>query len=155
MTTNDLGFTALVAESWGFFLRPLHGNVLSDLGTWYHLVLLFHACFIFWGKQAEAFAVTHWKEQVNIAISSGRILFLGCQGRNSLVMLEQNCKVRLRSLVQINETMTEEAKHVTPKSDPPNLCGRAAAGASKPQSELAALPMWVAIFPLTFCPHAF
>lgn len=57
-----------------------------------------------------------------------------------MVMLEQNCKVRLRNLVQINETMTEEAKHVRPQLDPQNLCGRAAAEASKPQPELAASP---------------
>lgn len=54
---------------------------------------------------------------------------------------EQNFKVRLRKLVQINETTTEEAKHVRPGSDPLNLCGRAAAEASKPQAELAALPV--------------
>lgn len=72
-----------------------------------------------------------------------------------MVMLEQNFKVRLRNLVQINEAMTEEPKHVTPGSDPLSLCGRTAAEASKPQSELAALPMSVAIFSSSSGPHAF
>lgn len=67
-----------------------------------------------------------------------------------MVILEQNCKVGLRSLVQINETTAGEAKRARPKSDLLNLCGRAAAEASRLQAELAALPVGVEIFPSSF-----